>query len=290
MLKPDLIAAIAHGINAAYCNSLGDDSQPTWDAAPDWQKQSAIAGVNMHLANPNATPEQSHESWMQQKLAEGWQYGEEKNEEAKTHPCILPYAELPQEQQSKDYLFRATVHLVNSIAGGVVGALEEQVAALQAEILNAQQAANPVANGVAIKYIGVRYDWEDTLYSTGLYFTEGQVRIVPKRVAKLLLNHSDLFEAVEIPEAKADAASVQETSATSDDDTQELLDKAEAKTEEEAKDEDNYYGIIGEIQKMNKAAIVEYAEKNYSVKLDARSRVDDLRLELTKLVDQYGAM
>ena len=61
-MKTIAIAMMCHAINAAYCQSLGDDSQPTWDDAPDWQRQSAIAGVEMHLANPDATPEQTHES------------------------------------------------------------------------------------------------------------------------------------------------------------------------------------------------------------------------------------
>ena len=226
MLKVEMIAAIAHGINAAYCASIGDDSQPTWDAAPDWQKQSAIAGVNMHLANPNAIPEQSHESWMQQKLAEGWQYGEEKNADAKTHPCLVPYAELPLAQQVKDYLFRATVHLVNGLAGAEIENAKAQLAKLQAEVLSASQSkAGGVSAGVAVKYVGIRPDWEDNLYSTGLYFTQGQTRVVPKRVADLFARHPDMFE---IGAAQAAA-----------DDTQALLDAADNKAEEQTKQEDN---------------------------------------------------
>ena len=38
------IAEIAHNINRAYCKSIGDDTQPEWKDAPDWQKQSAISG------------------------------------------------------------------------------------------------------------------------------------------------------------------------------------------------------------------------------------------------------
>ena len=80
------IAKLCHTINATYCQSQGDDSQPTWDDAPDWQKQSAFAGVEMHINNPDATPEQSHESWMAQKEKDGWTYGDEKDAEKKcTH-------------------------------------------------------------------------------------------------------------------------------------------------------------------------------------------------------------
>ena len=36
-MKTLAIAMLCHSINAAYCRSLGDDTQPSWDDAPDWQ-------------------------------------------------------------------------------------------------------------------------------------------------------------------------------------------------------------------------------------------------------------
>jgi hypothetical protein len=41
--------------------------------------------------------------------ADGWRYGEAKDEGAKTHPCPVPFAELPEDQQRKDALFVAIV-------------------------------------------------------------------------------------------------------------------------------------------------------------------------------------
>ncbi|QQP86906.1 RyR domain-containing protein [Entomomonas asaccharolytica] len=103
------VAMIAHNVNKAYCHSIGDDSQPNWHEAPQWQKDSAINGVKYHLSNDNVTPEQSHESWLKQKQDEGWKYGEVKDPEKKEHPCFRPYSELPQEQRTKDFLFKAVV-------------------------------------------------------------------------------------------------------------------------------------------------------------------------------------
>lgn len=102
------IAKVAHEVNRAYCTAIGDDSQPEWDVAPEWQRESAIAGVQAHLDGA-LTPEESHESWSAVKLAEGWTYGEVKDPEAKTHPCLVPYSDLPLEQRVKDYLFGAVV-------------------------------------------------------------------------------------------------------------------------------------------------------------------------------------
>ena len=102
-------ARICHEANRAYCLTLGDESQPSWEDAPDWQKESAVNGVQFHLDNPGAGPAASHENWLQEKEAAGWTYGEVKDPEAKTHPCYLPYLELPVEQRLKDSLFIAIV-------------------------------------------------------------------------------------------------------------------------------------------------------------------------------------
>ena len=104
------IAGVAHEVNRAYCQAIGDDSQPAWHDAPKWQVDSALLGVKLHLDNPDAGPEASHESWMKQKLDDGWAYGEYKDVDEKTHPCLVLFADLPQEQQAKDYIFRAVVH------------------------------------------------------------------------------------------------------------------------------------------------------------------------------------
>lgn len=105
-----MIARVAHEINRAYCESLGDDSQVSWYDAPEWQRDSVIEGVKMHMRNPDATPEASHEAWMAKKKSDGWVYGAVKDADAKTHPCMVPFNMLPPEQRSKDYIFRAVVH------------------------------------------------------------------------------------------------------------------------------------------------------------------------------------
>lgn len=104
-----LCAEMCHNTNRAYCHALGDFSQPIWDAAPSWQRESAIAGVNYALDNPTVTPEVSHENWMKQKLADGWKYGPVKNTETKEHPCLVAFDQLPAEQRVKDYIFLGVV-------------------------------------------------------------------------------------------------------------------------------------------------------------------------------------
>lgn len=102
------IARVAHEVNRAYCEALGDHSQPAWEDAPMAQRVSARMGVDLHSMS-DFGPEASHISWMNQKLEDGWVYGPVKDPVTKQHPCIVPFSELPREQQAKDYLFRGVV-------------------------------------------------------------------------------------------------------------------------------------------------------------------------------------
>lgn len=103
--KIEYAARMTHEANRHYCQMIGDNSQVSWDDAPEWQKKSAIEGVTAVLNNPNITAEQQHANWMACKKADGWVYGPEKNPAKKEHPCMVPYCDLPIYQRVKDYLF-----------------------------------------------------------------------------------------------------------------------------------------------------------------------------------------
>lgn len=109
MMEVHDIAKICHEANKAYCESLGDVSQKSWEDAPEWQCISAIKGVIFIIDNPNALASASHESWLEEKRLGGWKYGIVKNAEIKEHPCYVPYEQLPLEQRRKDYIFGAIV-------------------------------------------------------------------------------------------------------------------------------------------------------------------------------------
>jgi hypothetical protein len=100
-------ARAAHEANRAYCLAMGDESQPAWENAPEWQRTSAMNGVlGAMIGN---TPRQSHESWLEEKRATGWKYGPVKDPEKKEHPCFVPYDELPPSQKAKDGIFVSVV-------------------------------------------------------------------------------------------------------------------------------------------------------------------------------------
>lgn len=117
-ITPTTIAMICHEANRAYCESQGDWSQVPHQMSPDWQKESALKGVEMHLLNPAATPEDSHKSWLAEKERDGWIYGRVKDPASKRHPCMVPYDQLPAAQQAKDHLFRNIVHALRPFCEG----------------------------------------------------------------------------------------------------------------------------------------------------------------------------
>jgi len=102
-------AKTAHEVNRAFCAGLLDYSQPEWNEAPEWQRKSARDGVRAIVDNPELEPHEIHEAWALKKRVDGWRYGEVKDDDEKTHPCMVPYHELSPAQQAKDALFSITV-------------------------------------------------------------------------------------------------------------------------------------------------------------------------------------
>lgn len=55
-----------------------------------------------------------HETWMRWRIAEGWKYGEKRDDDLKTHPCIVPYSDLPEGEKVYD---RETARTVMKVLG-----------------------------------------------------------------------------------------------------------------------------------------------------------------------------
>ena len=107
------IAQVAYEANRAYCQTIGDYSQDPWTYCEQWQRDTVMNGVRAIDRGIVTKPEQSHENWLEHKEEKGWSYGPEKNSNkalgALTHPCMVPFNELPHEQKMKDHLFFAIV-------------------------------------------------------------------------------------------------------------------------------------------------------------------------------------
>ena len=55
----------------------------------------------------SSSPEELHGSWMQAYFGIGWVFGATYDREAKTHPDLVPYAQLGQLERDKDAVFVA---------------------------------------------------------------------------------------------------------------------------------------------------------------------------------------
>lgn len=112
LVKKNKIAFIAqacHEANRVWCMSQGDYSQSHWLEAAEWQRESAIKGVEFRLANPGANPGAQHDAWVADKISNGWVYGVVKDTEKKTHPSLIPFDQLSVFEKKKDALFCAIV-------------------------------------------------------------------------------------------------------------------------------------------------------------------------------------
>lgn len=103
-----LTARICHEANRAIQLNTGDDNPSAkWDDAPNAIKASAVEGV-VNAMN-GQTAEELHDSWCDSKVRDGWSYGGVKDFVKKTHPCLVSYNQLPEEQKLKDHVFHAIV-------------------------------------------------------------------------------------------------------------------------------------------------------------------------------------
>lgn len=108
-MTPEAIAQVCHEANRAIQIVTDDPAvSPPWGDAPEWQRESAIDGVRKSLDGEG--PEALHESWCDFKRADGWTHGDVKDADAKTHPCLVPYGDLPADQKAKDAVFSAIVN------------------------------------------------------------------------------------------------------------------------------------------------------------------------------------
>ncbi len=55
----------------------------------------------------------NHDHWALQRIAEGWHFGPDRSDRAKTHPDLVPYAELPDSE--KEYDRKSVVETLKAI-------------------------------------------------------------------------------------------------------------------------------------------------------------------------------
>lgn len=285
-MKTLVIAAVAYGMNAAYCAAIGDNSLPPWDEATQEHRDRIVAGVQLHLENPEVTPEQAHERWLAAMTEAGWTYGEAKVIEAKQHPCMLPFDQLPLEQRVKDSLFRAAVHLLKDLPDEAA-ASDTHIAATSN--IPAEAVPLRLAAVLTVEYIGRRPQYTDRVYNTGLTFTSGQKRALPENVARNLLRHPDLFKEAEPDPVEHVPAG--EVAGVVTDNTQQQLDDAERQRKAADDLQRQIQDVKDQVNRMEDAeALVAFAREKYGQGLNKNWKVDTLRTKVHAMIDQFGVV
>lgn len=44
----------------------------------------------------------AHEIWAQKRIQDGWVYGQQRDDAKRTHPCLVPYEQLPESEKEYD--------------------------------------------------------------------------------------------------------------------------------------------------------------------------------------------
>jgi hypothetical protein len=108
-LQIKALARMVHEANRAFCTSIGDNSQEPWNEAPEYNHESAMVTVRALCLNPDLSPADIHDIWVETKKKDGYVYGPVKDRTKKTHPSIIPYQDLSVEEKYKDYIVLYTV-------------------------------------------------------------------------------------------------------------------------------------------------------------------------------------
>lgn len=87
-----------------------------WEKRDDKFRKQFVEIIEKYLSQDKLpTPEEVHDSWMQSYLDMGWKYGKTRDVDKKTHPDMLPFYELPQDERDKDAIFLAIVWAIKNI-------------------------------------------------------------------------------------------------------------------------------------------------------------------------------
>lgn len=149
---------------------------------------------------------------------------------------------------------------------------------------------------VSIKYIGKREPWHDRLYRTGLVFDCNQVRTIPWDMARKFLRHEDIFKKVDADAKDEDDATnttpEDDTSNDSDkttDDTQALLDEQASKNKDKDDEQTELQALYDQVNVMDKEALKDFAQTHYQQNTNNSKSVENIRIDVNGMIDQFGA-
>lgn len=139
---------------------------------------------------------------------------------------------------------------------------------------------------VAVTYTGTDDPFKDRIYRSGLTFTPGQTRLVPATLAQRFLRHSDVFKEGAAGEAKAPKKP--EQTQTEQDDTKQVLQQQQQEQDDQRQQEDARFALLDSIDRMDRKAVIDWAEQHYKQKIPGNVSVAAAREQAKGFIDQYG--
>lgn len=293
-MKPLNIAIACHAILSALTVASGGEEYLPWDDTAQETRDTTVAYVEKLLTETESTPEKLHTAWSESMVANGWQFGDNFNEEAKLHPNLVPYSDLSDLQKSKDHALSALVNHLRDLpdpttflelSGEVITLRKRQEDYLEKLALREQQEVQELQEktGVAIQYIGIKPMFVDGLYGSGLTFTPTQRRVVPVSVAEKLLKHPEFRKVVK------NNVRVGELQVVDADVNQEAA-KALIKKEKTDEEQNKLFDELEVVNRMNTKGVLKYARENYDMKLDETLGLPKLREEVASLIHRFGVV
>ena len=138
---------------------------------------------------------------------------------------------------------------------------------------------------VAVTYTGTDDPFKDRIYRSGLTFTPGQTRLVPITLAQRFLRHSDVFKEGEAAEPKAAKKAAEKEPA---DDTKQVLEQQQQEQDAQRQQEDARFALLDSIDRMDRKALIDWAELNYKQKIPGNVSAEKARDIAKGFIDQYG--
>ena len=77
-----------------------DMKQNAYTPQPIFTEDIILSDEILHLSERIA--QNVHDVWAASRVAEGWTWGEKRDEVVKQHPCLIPYDELPESEKEYD--------------------------------------------------------------------------------------------------------------------------------------------------------------------------------------------
>lgn len=107
----DKICELCHLANNELMIANNETPCGNWDTLDSHLKQMTRDSVSVIIDKPNITAEDIHNTWMTNKAKDGWVYGDIKDANKKTHPLMIPFADMNAIDKAKDQSF---IDIVNA--------------------------------------------------------------------------------------------------------------------------------------------------------------------------------